>query len=209
MVQKRGFVLFIAALSVFILASVSAQGAKREPVESPQEDENILVQGVPGEFQPLLAEWLNKQRVKFRFESKTRAFYVKSDPIPILKAAKGVESIASLARRGLYERELEKEFRVRWPEVKDPRVCLAYPDGIRGREADAEPAAFIMAQGLSREDKEQLSQLIAERVPGLPARNIVVMGTSWRPRPSYEEADRGNTKVAQAQEDASARRTPR
>lgn len=166
---------------------------KRIPESGP---EQTLVIGVPTMFQPYWTEYLTEKGVKYRFDEQTRAFYVRTDPIPLLSEAMTREPISSVAKRGLWERELESELRARWPEIEDPRVCIAFPDYIKGKADDAEPVAFIMAQGLSGNAKPEVRALVSGRVPGLPAKNVAVVGTAWRPRPSYEQAPSSNTKVA-------------
>jgi hypothetical protein len=177
------------AVAVFAASEKSAD-------KGPRKGEYVLVVGVPTEFQPFVADFLKKERAEFRLESRTRTFYVSSDPIPLLKKAMEIEPLGPIAKRGLWERELEKEFRKRWPDVQDPRVCLAFPDYIRGKQDDAEPAAFVLARGMSATAVAQAKELITQRVPGLPAKNIVMMGTDWRPNQGYENTGDGKTKVA-------------
>lgn len=160
------------------------------------EEEKVLIVGVPEELQPTLFDFLKKTQVTYRFDEQKRTFYVKEDPIAILEKAKTFDELRLLAQRGLWERELEKKFRQRWPAVVEPRVCVSLPSYFPGKMEDAEPIAFILARGLSKEDIQEAREMVARAVPGLPIGNVSIIGTSWRPWRGYQNEPKHENQVA-------------
>ncbi len=188
-----GLRMVVVVVAMSVLSSAGYPWWKKKAVEE-QVEEKVLIVGVPSEFQAPMVEYLVNGQIDYRFDAKTRTFYVKSDPIQILQGARQYEVLNLIAQRGLWERQIEKEFRNRWPEVEDPRICVSLPSYIPGeKKDDAEPVAFVLAQGLSRDDVAKVKDLVASRVPNLPEKNIAVVGTNWRPGPSYE---RGVKRIA-------------
>jgi flagellar biosynthesis/type III secretory pathway M-ring protein FliF/YscJ len=182
-----GLQITVALLICGVLSSTAQAWGKKKVVQQDAE-ERVLIVGVPAEFQAPFVEYLVNNQVDYRFDSKTRTFYVKTDPVPVLQAARRYEVLDLIAQRGLWERQIEKEFRIQWPEVEDPRVCVSLPTYFpKEDKGDAEPVAFVLAQGLSKEEVTKAKDLVASRVPGLPVKNISVVGTNWRPGPSYEK----------------------
>jgi len=186
--QSLGFRVGVVVLAIGVLSSASLAWGKKKKVEKEEAEEKILIVGVPGEFQAPMVEYLVNSKIGYRFDSKTRTFYVKTDPIPVLQRARQYEVLDLIAQRGLWERQIEREFRNQWPEVEDPRICVSLPSYLPKKEKDdSEPIAIVLAQGLSKDEVKKVKDLIASRVPNLPLKNIVVVGTNWRPGPSYEQ----------------------
>jgi flagellar biosynthesis/type III secretory pathway M-ring protein FliF/YscJ len=61
---------------------------------------------------------------------------------------------------------------------------------------DAEPIAFILARGLSKEDIQEAREMVARVVPGLPIGNVSIIGTSWRPWRGYQNETKHENQVA-------------
>lgn len=160
------------------------------------DEEKVLIVGVQKELQPTLIDFLIKSRIEYRFDEQKRTFYVKGDPIAILEKAKGYEELHLLAQRALWERDLEKKFRQRWPAVVEPRVCVSLPSYFPGKEEGAEPIAFILARGLSKEDIQEAREMVAREVPDLPIRNVSIIGTNWRPWRGYQNEPKSGNQVA-------------
>ena len=188
-----GFRFLVAFLAIAVLSGTGYPWGKKKVVKEDAE-EHILIVGVPSEFQAPMVEYLVNNKIEYRFDAKTRTFYVESDPVPILQGARRYEVLNLIAQRGLWERQIEREFRNQWPEVEDPRICVSLPSYLPNeKKVDAEPVAFVLAQGLSKDDVDKVKDLVASRVPNLPEKNIAVVGTNWRPGPSYE---RGAKRIA-------------
>lgn len=178
--------------SVVILAAgfLSSEVSARDKTKAVKEEagEKVLIVGVPAEYQAPFVEFLVNNRVNYRFDTKTRTFYVKSDPIPVLERARKYEVLKLIAQRGLWEREIEKEFRTQWPDIEDPRICVSLPSYLADTKTeDSEPIAFVLARGLSEGDTEKVKDLVVSHVPGMIVKNVSVVGTDWRPGPAYEK----------------------
>jgi hypothetical protein len=161
------------------------------PVQAAEEktgtdSERILIVGIPGHEQTVWEELLRKNNIAYRYDRKTHTFYVREDPLPILKRAGTVKDLATTVKRGLLERKLEAQVRGEFPKVEDPRVCLAFPlEAIGPVEEDAEPVALVLAGGLEAAEMRELKELVSDEVKGLPLRNVMVLGRKWRPWPPY------------------------
>lgn len=187
--QIIGIMIITGILSSMAIAS----GEKKETLKE-EAEEQILIVGVPGEYQAPMVEFLVNSKIKYRFDSKTRTFYVRTDPFKVLEQARQNEALDLIVQRGLWEREIEKKFREQWPEVEDPRICISLPSyQKKTAKEEGEPIALVLAQGLSKDDVNEVKELVTSKVPGLLDKNIAVVGTNWRPGPSYE---RGVKRVA-------------
>ena len=188
MKKKKGLgLILVLIVMALVFAALPVLAKDRKQAAKHEGEERVLIVGVQAEFQAPFVEFLVNSQITYRFDSKTRTFYVKRDPIPVLEAAKRYEVLNLIAQRGLWEREIERKFKEKWPEVEDPRVCVSLPTYLPDKKKDdSEPIAFILAQGLSKKEVQKVKELVASEVPGLPIRNISVVGTNWRPGPSYE-----------------------
>jgi hypothetical protein len=140
------------------------------------EQERLLVLGIPTAEEARWKEALTQAGVEFRYHTSQRAFYIQQDPIPVLQTVgDNHRSLLSTASRGWYERTLEKELSHRWPEIQDARACVAFPSGVV-EEKDSEPIAMIMVQGLNASEAAAARDLVASKVKGLPADNVMLVG---------------------------------
>ena len=152
------------------------------------EPNQILIVGLTSEEGQAWNQFLQEQKIKFRIDYEARSFYVEGDPIQILEKAKSVRDVAPSAQRALRERELEREILSVYPQAVDPRVCLAYPDEAGRIEESAQPIAMVYAGGISKTEKRAIQSLVAKRTGDIPAGNVFVIGTDWRPWPGYEKS---------------------
>lgn len=182
--RRRGSVISVIFIAAVSLGLAATEGFLGEP-------EWILVVGVPQHHQAEWSEFLQQSGIRHRFDPRGRAVYVYQDPIPILEEAVSSEALGISAKRSLLERELEAEFRTRWEEARDPRICLAFPDSVMGDTEGGQPISIVYVEGLSGESIDQVKGLMSARVEGLTAKNVVVIGTNWRPWPGYVSSGRG------------------
>jgi hypothetical protein len=181
---KRRSVVSVVVVAVVSIGWVATEGFLGER-------EEILAVGIPQHQQAAWTEFLGERGILHRFDSRSREFYVYQDPIPILEGALASGELGLSVKRALLERELEKEFRARWEHVVDPRICLAFPDPEMGETDDGEAVCIVYAESLYGEHLEEVKALLSERVEGLLAKNVVIIGTSWRPWPGYRTGTRG------------------
>src|SRR5690606_33595434 len=121
-----------------------------------------------------------ESKVSFRYDESKRTLFVREDPIEVLETLKAYPGISQSAHRALLERTLESELQREWPDIVDPRVCIAFPNGAIRDESDSEPISMIMAKGLDSRNIPAARDFVASRVEGLPAKNVLIMGTVKR-----------------------------
>ena len=114
---------------------------------------------------------------------------LQENPLEVLQKVGEVGRISSTAKRGLIERSVERDFAARWPEVEEPRVCLAFPTGAIADPDDSEPISMVMAKGLDVGEIETARRFIADRVEGLPWKNVLIMGTVHRSHANGQRED--------------------
>lgn len=181
------FVVVVVSLAIGTL-SIEASSSERAKLEKEDASEKVLLVGVPTEFQAAFVEYLVNNRIEYRFDTKTRTFYVRTDPIPVLEGARRYEVLERIAQRGLWEREIERAFRLQWPDIENPRICVSLASYLPGeKKEESEPIAFVLAQGLSVSDAGKVKEMVVSHVPGMLVENVSVVGTDWRPGPSYEK----------------------
>jgi len=184
--EFRGRVKWIGAWALIIgliysfTAAVEGKGFKVR--------EQVLIVGVAAHLQPAWSDFFLFEEIPYRFEKRTRTYYVNSNPLPILKTAQTYRVLAQSVRRATLERELEKEFTRQWPRVSIPRVCVAFPDGHLGPVEGQEAIAMVIAQGLDPSEELAVKQLIADHVPEISPDRVVVIGMSGSLRPPYHRS---------------------
>ena len=177
-----------------VLTSLALATEEKANQVKEEAEERILIVGVPAEYQAAMVEFLVNDKIEYRFDSKTRTFFVKNNPVEVLEKARLEKTLNMIAQRGLWEREIEIKFREKWPEVEDPRICISLPSYQKKTGKDeGEAIAFVLAKGITEEEVEKVKELVKSKVPGLPDKNITIVGTNWRPGPSYEK---GGKRVA-------------
>lgn len=132
-----------------------------------------LIQSVSDETQEAWFGFLLNDGAEFSVRQGGMDFYVASGAIEILERAEKVEAIRDEARRALTERRLEHEVTRAWPQVKSAAVCLT-PDGES--QSGEGSAVFIVAPNFPIEDRDRLTALTVEQVPGLDAGRIQILG---------------------------------
>ena len=154
----------------------------------PKEREYVLIVGVASHLQPAWNDFFRFEELPYRFEKRTRTYYVKSNVLPILETAQTYRVLAQGARRALLERELEEEFARQCPTVSFPRVCVAFPSGHFGPVEGQEAIAMVMARGLDPSEELVVKQLVADHIPELSPDRVVVIGVSGNIRPAYHKS---------------------
>jgi len=174
----------VVCVLVLVASGLAVAGEKKQRPDWRME--RLLIVGIPSFEVADWGEFLEGKEIPYRYDRRTHTIYVQADPLPVLEEAGQEKALAQTVKRGYLERKLEAQMRGEFPNVKDPRVCLAFPtDGPIPVEDDSEPIAMVLAGGLRLEEMEQVKYRVADEVEGLPARNVIVMGGRWRPWPGY------------------------